>query len=120
MRKEITMPTRRIFMRLLGAFALVVAVPSFAQAASLDEFRAQGVIAERYDGFVELREPNASAEARRIVEQVNAERRQVYQRRAEQQGVPQSEVAKVYAEQILQNAPAGTYFKQPNGSYVRK
>lgn len=120
MRKDFAMLTRRLFMRFLAGFALVAAAPTLVFAASLDEFRAQGVIAERYDGFVELRDSGASAEARQIVDQVNAERRQVYQRRASEQGVPQSEVAKVYAKQILQNAPAGTYFKQPNGSYVRK
>ncbi len=120
MRKEIAMPTRRVFIRMLGALALVIAVPSFARAATLDEFRAQGVIAERHDGLVEIREQGAGPEARQIVEQVNAERRQVYERRANEQGVPQSEVAKVYAEQIVQNAPAGTYFRQPDGSYVRK
>jgi uncharacterized protein YdbL (DUF1318 family) len=93
--------------------------PARAQAA-LDSFRASGVIAERFDGYVELRESGAPAEARALVDSVNAERRKLYEKRAGELGVPVSEVGKVFAEKILQVAPAGTYFRQPGGGYVRK
>jgi hypothetical protein len=111
---------------LLAALAgLLFALASFgasapAEAASLDELRKEGVIAERWDGYVEVRVSNPPAEAKRIVERVNGERRQVYQKRAEQQGVSPEAVAKVYAPKILEKAPVGTYFKKADGSYVRK
>lgn len=114
------MPSRRTVLALLAGIALAAGLPGIAAAKGLDQYRAEGVIAERYDGYVELRTNDAPGEAKQIVDQVNAKRRQVYQKRAEQQDVSVEAVGKVYAKQILEKAPAGTYFKQPNGSYVRK
>jgi uncharacterized protein YdbL (DUF1318 family) len=102
----------------LAAFAAsLLSVP--AQAASLDELRAAGVIAERYDGFVEVRQ-GGSGEAKQIVNSVNAERRRIYQKRADEQGVSIDQVGRVYAQQIFQKAPAGTYFRREDGSYMQK
>jgi uncharacterized protein YdbL (DUF1318 family) len=111
---------RRFVLPLFAALALMVALPAPSLAKSLDEYRAEGVIAERFDGFVEVRAQSAPAEAKQIVEQVNAKRRELYQQRAEQQNVSADAVGKVYAKQIVESAPAGTYFRQPDGSYVRK
>lgn len=114
------MPLRRVVLACLAVLAVGIAIPGPGLAKTLDEYRAEGIIAERYDGLVELRVEDAPAEARRIVEEVNKKRRQIYEARAREQGVPAEEVGKVYAKEILQKAPPGTYFKQPNGSYVRK
>jgi hypothetical protein len=114
------MPTRRSVLALFAVLVAAVALPNPADAQSLDQLRKDGVIAERFDGYVEIRADNPPARARQLVDQVNAKRREVYQKRAEEQNVSPSAVGKVYAEQILRNAPKGTYFKQPNGSYVRK
>lgn len=100
--------------------ALLLALPLAAAAQSLDAYRAQGVIAERFDGYVEVRADEAPAEARRLVQEVNAQRRELYQERARSQGVPAEEVGKVYAETIMERAPAGTYFRMPGGHYVRR
>jgi len=111
---------RRDFLAIIPA-ALVAgaSVPASGQA-SLDELRAQGVIAERYDGLVEIRADNPPPGAKQLVEETNAKRREIYRKRAESQDVSQEAVAKVYAEQIVQRAPDGTYFKKPDGSYIRK
>lgn len=108
---------RTVIGALLAAFMLVSAVPP-AGAAMLDEYRAQGIIAERYDGLVEVRE--ADSDAARMVEEINAKRLEIYRQRASSQGVPVEEVGKVYAQEIAGKAPAGTYFKQPDGRYIRK
>jgi hypothetical protein len=111
---------------LLAALAgLFLALAGFgastpAAAASLDEFRKEGVIAERWDGYVEIRVSDPPAAAERIVDRVNRERRQVYTKRAKEQGVSPQSVGKVYAPKILEKAPVGTYFKKADGSYVRK
>jgi uncharacterized protein YdbL (DUF1318 family) len=111
---------RRSLFPILAALALLAVLPGPALAKSLDQYRAEGVIAERFDGFVELRAQNAPAEAREIVSQVNAKRRQLYEQRAKEQNVSADAVGKVYAQQIVESAPAGTYFKQPSGAYTRK
>jgi hypothetical protein len=116
--------------RISGRFAAVLAAPGLALAlllapgpaaadATLDALRAEGAVAERFDGFLEVR-GSGSAEARALVERVNAEREEIYLKRAEELGVPVSEVGKVFAEKIVERAPEGTWFKRSDGSYVRK
>lgn len=92
---------------------------SGAAAAELDDLRRAGTVAERFDGYVEAR-GTPDAETRRVVEAVNAQRRQVYEKRAAEQKVPASEVGKVYFTQILNNLPAGAWIKRPDGSYAQK
>ena len=112
------MNRRTLLHAVLAALAAVVmAAP--AVAADLDRLRAEGVIAERYDGLLDLRK-SGNAEAKALVQEVNERRRELYRKRAESQDVPAAEVGKVYAKQILEDAPKGTYFLKPDGSYVRK
>lgn len=92
-----------------------------AQAAALDRLRAQGVLVERFDGFIEVRSGiDAPAEAGPLVLRVNGERRSVYERRARESGTSLQAVGQVYATQIMESAPEGTYFRQTDGSLVRK
>lgn len=113
-------PNRRHILTALAGITALALTPADAQAGSLDSYRAKGVIAERYDGLVEVRTGSAPAEARRIVERVNAKRREIYEKRADNQGVSVEAVGKVYAKQIWKDAPGGTYLKKPDGSYVQK
>lgn len=105
---------------LLAAILVAFAALPAGAASPLDEFRAQGVIAERFDGLVELRGDAANADAARLVEEVNAKRKAIYEERAKSQNVPVSEVGKIYALEIADKAPAGTYFRKPDGSYLQK
>lgn len=109
-----------IFGAIFAAVVLLVAVPQAGAASKLDQYRAQGIIAERYDGLVEIRSSHAPADARSLVNEVNAKRRDLYRKRAKSQGVPVAEVGKIYASEILGRAPTGTYFKKPDGTYLRK
>jgi hypothetical protein len=111
---------RLVFGALLAAFVLFSAAPYAGAASALDEYRAQGVIAERYDGLVELRVNQAPPDADRLVKEVNAKRLDIYRKRAQSQGVPVEEVGKIYALELAGTAPAGTYFRKPDGTYVRK
>ena len=105
--------------RLVVALALTLgAVP--ALAADLDGYRAQGVIAERFDGYVELKDGAGPPDAKAVVDQVNAKRADIYKQRAASQKVSVDDVAKIYAAEIFNDAPAGTYFKKADGSYVKK
>lgn len=107
--------------RALNAVVVVagIVLATAAGAADLDSYRAQGYLAERADGFVEERS-GAPADAAALVAEVNAKRRGVYEERARQQGVSVDEVGKIYATQIFEKAPAGTYFRKADGSIVRK
>jgi uncharacterized protein YdbL (DUF1318 family) len=111
---------RRLFLLALLVVALGPFSAGSAAAADLDGFRAQGVIAERFDGYVELRDAAAPAAAKSLVDQVNAKRAAIYKQRAQTDNVSVDDVGKIYAAQILNDAPAGTYFKQSDGSYTKK
>lgn len=111
---------RLIFGAILAVTVLHFAAPYASAASKLDQYRARGIIVERYDGLLEVRSRQAPADAQRLVREVNAKRSEIYRKRARSEGVPVQEVAKVYASEILGKAPAGTYFKRPDGSYLRK
>jgi uncharacterized protein YdbL (DUF1318 family) len=98
--------------------ATVSAPPAVAQ--SLDELRRSGVVGERYDGLVVLRDRNAPPAVARTVAQVNAKRSQIYEKRAKQQNVPVGQVGRIYAKEILQKAPKGTWFLGENGKWTQK
>lgn len=113
------------FPKVLVVLALVLAAlwpqPGAAQDGSaLNAYRTAGVIAERFDGYVEIRDAGAAADARALVQEVNARRRAIYTQRAQESNVPVEEVGKLFATKITETAPPGTYFRQPGGNYVRK
>ena len=106
---------------LLGAAALAAAPEGAAAQSQLDSYRARGFVAERFDGYVEVREGSgAPADARALVQEVNARRRELYRKRANETDVPVEEVGKLFATKIAEQAPAGAYFRRPDGSYARK
>ncbi|MFQ5774422.1 MAG: YdbL family protein [Kiloniellaceae bacterium] len=107
---------RSRLVNLLAAFVIVALAAAPAAAQSLDALRASGAVGERFDGYAVARDASAAA----VVNQINAKRKQVYTQRAASQGVPVDQVGRVYAQQILQKAPPGTYFQKPDGSWVRK
>lgn len=99
-----------------AALLLVFATVAPAQAQSLDELRRQGVVGERYDGLLVARDGSAQA----FVNETNAKRLAIYETRAQQQNVPVSEVGKVYAQQIMNKAPSGTWFQDAAGNWSQK
>ncbi len=103
-------------MRSLLLALLLAAFGFAAQAQSLDALRASGAVGERYDGYAVARESSAAG----VVSQVNSQRRQIYEQRAAQQKAPVDQVGRVYAGEIFQKAPAGTWLQDASGKWVRK
>ncbi len=112
---------RRRFIGTLFAAAMAImlgALPAAGQ--TLDELRSSGVVGERYDGLLVVRDTGASAKIRAIVADINGKRQQIYEQRAKEQGVPADQVGRVYAQEIFQQAPAGTWFLGADGRWTRK
>ncbi len=93
---------------------------AYAEERPLDAPRAQGLIGERYDGYALVHDAQASAEIHALVEKTNGERRKVYETQASSTGAPVAEVGKVYAAEILQKAPAGTWQQGADGRWTQK
>lgn len=107
------------FAMLLLACAAFVMMSTDAFAGVLDAPRVAGTVGERYDGLAVAR-GGASAEVKALVTKTNAERRKVYDKRASAEGVAATEVGKVYAIEIMRNAPKGTWVQKENGSWSQK
>jgi uncharacterized protein YdbL (DUF1318 family) len=115
--------SRRACLTAIGAAILLSAVPmplSLVMAQSLDELRASGTVGERFDGYAVVRDAGAAASVKAMVNDINAKRRAIYEERAKAQGVPSEQVGRVYAEQILQKAPSGTWILSADGKWVQK
>ena len=113
------MMTRRRFTLLSLLAAGLLAFPlqnGPAAAASLDELRAAGKIGERYDGFAVARDPDAAD----MVTEINAKRREIYDARAKKQNVSAEQVGRVYAGEIWEKVPAGTWFLTADGEWKKK
>jgi uncharacterized protein YdbL (DUF1318 family) len=86
---------RRRFLTLFAAalFAATLnAHPALAQ--SLNKLRSAGVVGEKFNGLAVVRDAGASAKVRKTVEDVNKKRRQIYAKRAAEQGVPADQVGR--------------------------
>ena len=101
----------------LALLLLVFALWSPPLAAqSLDALRASGAVGERYDGYAEARDASAAA----TVQQINAKRLEIYKKRAAEQGISAAQVGRVFATEIMQKAPSGTFFLNESGSWTQK
>ncbi len=110
-------PTRRL---ILALPLLVMAGAALAQARTLDAPRANGSIGERYDGYAVVRDTAQTATLKPLVDGVNTERRQVYTQRATTEKAPVDQIGRIYAAEIFKSAPAGTWFLQESGQWVKK
>lgn len=120
MRNDDHAPRRR-FLSIMVAVPVAAAAALFPVAAgaqSLNELRASGAVGEGYDGFARVRKAGGGAQS--VVDAVNAKRRAIYAERAKEQGTAADQVGRVYAKQILGKAPAGTWFLEESGKWVRK
>ena len=105
---------------LCASVTLMLGALAHAEQRPLDAPRMQGLIGERYDGYAVVHDTQASAEIRNLVESTNSERRKVYEQQAAATKAPVAEVGKVYAAEILQKAPPGTWLQSADGSWTQK
>jgi uncharacterized protein YdbL (DUF1318 family) len=114
-------PARRAVLAVSLALLLApIGTAALAQNRTLDAPRAAGAVGERYDGYAVVRDPAQAASLAPVVDQVNAERRKLYTQRAASDGVPIDQIGRIYAGEIVKSAPAGTWFLQESGQWVKK
>ena len=105
----------------LAVLAFAVMLPIAAHADSLDAARAAGLVGERPDGYVAAVNPNPPADVQKLVDDINAQRRKVYEQLAGQKGVPVEEVGALAAEKtISQKLQPGWYYMNSSGQWVQK
>ena len=111
---------RRLLLGLAALPLLVLAERAAAQSAKLlDAPRIAGLVGERYDGYAVAR-GKVTTEIAGLIDRVNAERRAVYETRAAADKAPIDAVQQIYAQQIRQSAPVGTWFLSADGQWTQK
>lgn len=96
---------------LLGLWLL--ALP--AQALDLAQAKANGLVGEQLNGLLGLVKPDAPADVQALVNTINAARLAEYQRIAAKNGVSADEVARLTAQKVIGQAPAGQFVETPSG-----
>ena len=104
------------FITLMALLGMLVATP--ALALTLGEARSAGQVGELTSGYVAAitKTPDVTA----LVDDVNAKRKQEYTRISGQNGQPVDVVAKLAAQQVITNLPAGSSYQAPDGSWKKR
>lgn len=109
---------RRTFIASAAAFVVGMSLLmiSPAMADELDDLRVSGAVGEAFDGYARAR----ADPAKDFVISVNDQRKSIYVKRAKKEGVSLDQVGRVYAAQIIQKAPAGTWLLAEDGKWSQK
>ncbi len=109
----------RKLLKILVAGA-TIAASAAAFALDIQEAKNAGWVGEQRDGYVGLVAPSAPAEARTLVAEVNAARRDNYRAIAGRTGAELRAVELLAAEKALQKTQSGHYVQTENGAWTRK
>ncbi|MDD3837867.1 MAG: YdbL family protein [Phenylobacterium sp.] len=108
-----------------AAAALMLATTASGQTAAdkaaVDAAKAQGIVGEQADGYLGFVKDTPDAALRASVAAINAGRAQVYREAAQRNNVsPEAAGVAAFKEVILGRIPAGEYYKNSAGAWVRK
>jgi len=99
--------------------ALVVMLwPAMAQALTLHEAKAQGLVGEKANGYLGL--VTSSAQAQSLMNGVNAKRKQKYQEIANRNKTSLSAVEALAGKTAIQKTKSGQYIQLPSGQWKKK
>jgi len=108
---------RQIFaMLLIGLMSVQVAVAE----SPLTRPKADGLIGEQADGYLGLVTQNVPADIRKLVAEVNAQRKAGYQQIAAKQGTSLSAVEQVGGNTAIEKTLPGNYVRDANGVWRKK
>jgi uncharacterized protein YdbL (DUF1318 family) len=105
---------------LLLAIALLCA-PVFArQSDEIDAAKQSGAVGEQVDGYLGVVRPDASADVKALVDEVNSQRRGAYTEIAARNVTPVETVARLAGEKLITRAATGEYVRDDTGAWKKK
>jgi len=110
---------RRLASCLLAIPLLLSAAPAAADV-TIDQAKARGWIGERIDGYLGVVDPKAPAEAKALVENINAERRAKYAEIARRTGASGEAVAARAGAKLVERTPPGQYYLGADGRWHQR
>ena len=103
---------KAIFLFILISFFGLI---SQAQALELDQAKAQGLVGETVAGYIAaVKAP--SAEVQQLINKVNAERKERYQKIAGKNQTPVAAVEALAGQKALELTQSGQYIQNQNGT----
>lgn len=115
----------RILYSFLIAFSLAIGGLTLAiapaAADALDDARAAGQIGERPDGYVAVVDAGAPASIKSLADSINRQRREAYQKIANEKGVPIEQIGALTAEKIIrEKLKPGMFYMDASGAWKQK
>ncbi len=103
----------------------VIATPAAADVAAskalVDAAKAQGIVGEQSDGMLGFVTPSSDAALKAAVDEINAGRHDVFAQAAAKNGVSVDAAGQsAFTVSILPNLPAGYYYQDASGAWVKK
>lgn len=108
-----------VMKRLLAAILLVFTLQT-AWAIDIDTAKDQGLVGEAMTGYLAAVETPASAEVITLISNVNAMRKEQFERTAEKTGATVVQVAYRFYELAVQKTRPGHYYQDRNGRWQEK
>lgn len=96
----------------------LLSIPAFAQ--SLDQAKAQGLVGEQLNGYVGIVTSSASSDLRNMVNDINQQRRTLYQRSAQEASVTLEVFEARTGQRLQERAKPGEFIQNKNGQWQRK
>ncbi len=111
----------RPFKSLLVALVFMLGLTSAAFAMDLDSAKAQGLIGEQQNGYIGLVTTSPSTDLQRLVDDINARRRDAYKTVAAQTpGAKLNDVEKLAAAKLITRTSSGQMVQDASGKWVKK
>lgn len=115
-------PLKKLFAAIAAMFAIALVAPAASAGDPLiDAAKAAGTVGERIDGYLDfVNGATVDPATRRKVEEINARRRAVYERLANEQSATIEQVAILTGEKLISQAPAGEYVLDASGKWIKR
>ncbi len=109
------MKNKKLMLVLVPLFLGLCLTALPANAVDLAQAKAVGLVGEQMNGLLGVVKADAGADVQNLVKSINAQRLAEYQRIAAKNGVPAEEVARLTAQKVISQAPAGQFVQTPSG-----
>jgi uncharacterized protein YdbL (DUF1318 family) len=97
---------------------LSIALSSLAFALDLDAAKQQGLVGEQPNGYLGV--VKATPDAVQLVSDINAKRRQAYERIARDNGITLEQVSALAGQKAIEKSAPGAYIQTPAGQWLQK
>jgi uncharacterized protein len=107
----------RLFM-----LTMLMTLTTLASAFAMDlvTAKAQGLVGETPQGYIEIVTPPGDTEVQALVAIVNDGRKKIYAENATKQGVKLEQVEAVAGASLIEKTPAGQFVKLPDGRWIKR